>query len=357
MPILWRYLFYHYCRVFALSIAGFIALLLVSRFKEIARFAALSCSGLKTLWFTLFQFPLVLQIAIPISSFLAALMLFHTLSRTSELTAFRASGLSLWMILSPILLFALFLSGVNWFFAAHLAPYCRKEAKIFLCNETSLNPLLLLQRQKLLKIKDAYLHMDVREEGAFAEHVLLVAYNERNRRLNLLSAERLKVQQEQFVGEEVALISHVPSDCADSFDSLVIENQAVMSMAAPLLSQALQKHRLRLEPAFLNVRMLRFVAMRDGRAGNKAWVEMFRRISLSWMPFTLTLLGALFAVDMQRIPSRKNIGIACVCAFGLLLSFFLGKELKARPWFAFVAFFVPHLSLWAISWLRLRWLR
>ncbi len=357
VPILWKYLFYHYARVFALSIIGFIALLLVTRFKEIAQFAALSCSGTKTFWFTLFQLPLVLQIAIPISALIASLMLFQKLSRNSELTALRVSGLSLGTILIPIFYLALILSGIHWLFAAHLAPYCRKEAKVFLCNETSVNPLLLLQRQKLLKIKHTYLQMDVKEEGKFAEQFLLVAYNGRNRRLNLLSAERLMMDQKELVGQNVAVVSYLPSEESGPLDSLVIENQALMSMAAPLLSQALKKNRLRLEPSFLSLRMLRLSSARGGKVGRKALIEIFRRMSLALTPFTFTLLGALFAIDTGRVPSRKNLWIALVLAFLLLLSFFLGKELKTHLEWAVGAFFLPHLLLWVISFLRLRHLR
>ena len=103
IPILWRYALQSYLRVFLLSVCTFIAVLLVSRFKEIARFAALSSDSLKTALFVVYQFPLILPMAIPISALIASLLLFQRLSRGSELTALRASGLSLRSILTPLL--------------------------------------------------------------------------------------------------------------------------------------------------------------------------------------------------------------------------------------------------------------
>ena len=62
------------------------------RFKDIARFAALSADGVKTGLFVLYQFPHILPIAIPISALIASFLLFQRLSKTYELTALRASG-------------------------------------------------------------------------------------------------------------------------------------------------------------------------------------------------------------------------------------------------------------------------
>ena len=123
-PILWRYALQGYLRVFFLSVCTFIAVLLVSRFKEIARFAALSSDPLKTGLFLVYQFPLILPMAIPISALIASILLFQRLSRTYELTALRASGLSLGSILSPLLFGSLLPSLLNFSLAAEISPLC-----------------------------------------------------------------------------------------------------------------------------------------------------------------------------------------------------------------------------------------
>ena len=67
MPIIWRYLLRSYFQVLALSVSSFIAILLVLRFQEIARFASSGTAQLKVLLFTLLQIPYILPIAIPVS--------------------------------------------------------------------------------------------------------------------------------------------------------------------------------------------------------------------------------------------------------------------------------------------------
>ena len=70
---------------------------------------------------------------------------------------------------------------------AEIAPYCRRETKAMLYRETSANPLLLLQRQQLVRIKHAYSKCRSRRSKS-ARDVALIAHNESNKRLALLQA-------------------------------------------------------------------------------------------------------------------------------------------------------------------------
>ncbi|HSX26264.1 MAG TPA: LptF/LptG family permease [Chlamydiales bacterium] len=354
IPVLWRYALQSYLRVFFLSVCTFIAVLLVSRFKEIARFAALSSDGLKTALFIVYQLPLILPMAIPISALIASLLLFQRLSRTSELTALRASGLSLRSILTPLLFTSFLLSLCNFSFTAEISPFCRRESKALLYRETSENPLLLLQRQQLVKIKDAYLNMKIKDEGKAAKDLILIAHNESNQRLSLVAARQLRISGEELLGYDVAILSHLQSEKEESFDPLIIENQASMSTAAPVLSAALKKNRPRLDPNALNLRMLQIRVADGGKLAKSARVEILRRISLSIAVFTLTLLGCVFGIEEERNPSKKGMFIALVLTLLILISYLMGKELKGYPLIAIVAFLLPHAILWTVSLLKIQ---
>lgn len=345
MPILWRYALQSYLRVFSLSVCTFITVLIVARFKEIARFTALSGDFGKTGLFIVYQIPTILPIAIPISALIASLLLMQRLSRTYELTALRASGLSLTKILTPLLLLSLLLSLLNFSICVEIAPYCRREGKTLLFHETSENPLLLLQRQKLVKIKHAYLNMEVKNDEA-TKNLTLIVHNDKNDRLSLLSARKLWIDQEELRGDDLAVISYINSD--KGFDSLVIENQSSMSTAAPLLSKALKKNRPRLDVNALNLKMLRLA-----KKPKPAQIEMLRRITLSLAAFSFTLLGCTFGIEEGRNPKRKNLFFALLLTLSVLMSFLLGKELKETPVLATFAFLLPHPFIWLCSMLHL----
>ena len=354
IPIIWRYLLQGYLRVFSLSVWSFIAILLVSRFKDIARFMALSGSWMKTVLFASYQIPLILPLAIPISALISSLLLFQRLSKSYELVAMRAAGISLFTLISPLLFTSLLLSFANFSMQASISPYCRRATKTLLYDETSANPLLLLQRQNLIKMKNAYINMKVKKEGMIADDLILITQNERHQRLNLFSAKHLKITKEMLLGHDVAIVSYLPNEKEDSFDSLVIENQSSMSTAAPILSASLKKNRPRLDMGALDLKMLKFRSAESKKQKLSAYVELLRRTTLSLAVFSFTLLGAAFGFVQTRNPSKKGILIAFGLSLMLLTSYLLGKELKSLSLIATFAFLTPHPLIWAVSFFKLR---
>lgn len=345
MTILWRYALQSYLRVFFLSVCAFITLLIVARFKDVARFTALSGDFSKAGLFIVYQIPAILPIAIPISALIAALLLFQRISRSYELTALRASGLSFPQILAPLLLASLFLSIVNFSICAEISPYCRREGKALFFQQTSQNPLLLIQRQKLVKIKHAYLDMKVKDEET-TKDLTLIFPNDFNQRLSLFSAKKLKMEGIDLLGEDLAMVSYL--NAPEGFDSLIIENQSSMSTSAPLLSKSLKKNRPRIDVNALSFNMLRI-----SKKEKPALIECLRRISLSLAVFSFTFLGCAFGIEEGRNPSKKNLFLALVLTLTVLMSYLLGKELKNHPHLAILAFTLPHPFIWGCSALHL----
>ncbi|HSX13608.1 MAG TPA: LptF/LptG family permease [Chlamydiales bacterium] len=340
MPILWRYLLLGYIRIFSLSVCSFVVILLVSRFKEIARFAALSANIPKTWLFVAYQIPLILPFAIPISAFIASLLLFQNMSKSHELTAMRASGVRLSTILFPILFMSLFLSLCNFMICGDIAPFCRRSSKELIYNETSTNPLLLLQRQNLVKMKKSYIKMKMEDDGLNVKDLFLITHNQSNNRLSLFTARRLSISNSELVGTDVAGITHLQSE--KNYDPLILENQSWMSTNASNLSSSIKKNRPSLETSSLEIPLLRI------HGKKKAIGEILRRISLSLAVFSFTILGCCYGIEEGRSLSKKNLLIAVTLCLAVMISYLLGKELKT-PWLTFVIFFFPHPILWFAS--------
>ncbi len=353
LPALWRYLLVGYLRILILSVATFLAVLIVTRFKEIARFTALSGDWGKTLLFTAYQFPLILPMAIPISALIASLLLFQRLSRTQELTALRASGLSLRQILAPLLFASTLFSVGNFSMCAEIAPYCRRESKTMLFRETSANPLLLLQRQQLVRLKHAFLNMQIKEEGKSASNVTLITYNDSHKRLNLLQAKELSVEGSELLGKDVAILTHLDSP-KDNFDTLIVENQASMSTAAPILSLCLKKSLPRMQSNAMTLRMLRLQEkLERKRLSSSARLEILRRLSLSLAVFSFTFLGCAFGITAGR-NAKQSYFSTLLLALTVLATYLAGKEFKSYPLLAICIFLLPHPFIWIACIFRLK---
>ena len=241
MPLLWRYLLKHYFQVFFLCLIGFISVLLVTRVQEIAKLAALN-SQLDTIFlFILYQIPYILPIAIPISGLISAILLLQRFSQTHELTAFRSLGLSVKALSTPLLMGGLVLFLINLLFTAELTPRSRLHSRALIQNMKTINPLFLMQKSKMLKFQDSYVHMKMIHLGKEAQDVIFAVKNPSNKRLSLLTAKKFSVERMLMTGENVSIISNIAQTAPSQFDHLIIENQDVMSTSARALASLMQK--------------------------------------------------------------------------------------------------------------------
>lgn len=237
------------------------------------------------------------------------------------------------------------LTILNFSICTEIAPFCRREAKTMLYHETSTNPLLLLQRQKLVKIKSAFLDMQVKDDEMLKDLTLIVP-NVGTGLLSLVSAKKLWLQKEELIGKELAVISYLP--CTTGFDHLIIENQQFMSTSAPLLSNALKRNRSHLDISALSFKMLRLHSK-----PKQAHIEMLRRLSLSFAAFSFTFLGCAFGIEEGRNPSKKNLIFALLLTLSVLMSYLMGKGLKNSQFLSIGAFLFPHPFIWLCSTIHL----
>jgi len=370
MIIIWRYLLTQYLRVLILSVLAFIAVLLTTRLDEIAHFASLGAHGLFVLKFTLLQIPYILPIAIPISCLISAIILVQRLSSTHELTAMRASGLPMRVILGPILIVAGLLSLLNFYIVSELATNSHLTANVLKTELKSVNPLLLLHNKHLVKLKGIYFDtLGESKMGEKASDVILAMPSKSDNRINLMVAKNLQANLTNFVGKGITLISSVKSDDSERFDQLMIENIGQATTSIQDFSSLLQKKVWTLNNDHLNLSLLRVRIQEDKehlkeaiesgasseetkllkRDINRAWTELIRRISLGLAAFTFTFMGLAFGTSIGRKHSNRGTLMAIGLAALYLVAFFTAKSLEYQFLASTLLYLTPHALIIACS--------
>ncbi len=344
MLIIWKYFSRTYIRVFFLSTFSFILVLLITRIKDITRFAALTPDIYKIILYTLYQIPHILPIAIPISCLISSFLLFQKFSRTSELTALRASGLSIKKIIFPVVLISIFISFLNFFLNSEITPYCRLNSKKIAHVEITLNPIMLLERQQLIKIKNAFVDLITSSDSKSAKNLIFIALNKSNGRLNLITAKNITLNKDNLCGNNISIISHFPNDNPYFFDTLLIENQEKMTTKASNLSKYMKSTSFSLNTLHLPTKML-LVRNKLEKTPSKQispLVEIIRRVALSISAFTFTFIGICFGIEISRTRSKKRLLIASLSALLILVSFAIGKGFKYHPFLSSLIYVLPQ---------------
>lgn len=343
MPVFWRYFLKSYIKTFLLSLIVFVCALLIMRLQEIARFASLSLQGKEVFLFILYQIPYILPFSLCISTLLASLLCMQGFSESHELTAFRCSGISLSELLFPIGLFSLFLCLLNFLVVSEIAPSCKRSSSKLLYQTATSNPLLLFRKAKFLKIKDSYVLIDMKENDSCAENLVFAFRSPSSQKLNLILAKSLYVENGSLFGKNLTLFS--PLEKKEGFDDLLVENEGAMHIDSADFSSLLQKETPALRYEELSIKNLLLKKSSEShlrKSSKEAHFELSKRLFFTLSPFTFTLLGLVFGLQVGRRAKRPAAFFASCLIILLFLCYFLAKALHSHVYLSLFFFTFPH---------------
>ena len=345
MPIFWRYLLKSYLKVLLLCICGFISILIVMRVQEIVKLIALNSSAKLVLLFTLCQIPYVLPIALPLSSLISSMILLKRLSHTHELNAFRSLGLSLNQIRTPLICAALLLSLINFIVVSELTPYSRLCSLELVRKASSINPLFLAQKSKLLNPQGSYIQMNVTKLGKEARDLLLIIKNESKNQLSLMSAKKIHTEKKALTAEHVAFISYIKTHSPAGFDHLVLENLGAMSSQSMFFTELMQKPSLSIGCEHKPLKNIVQTAFFDQKASTRSQKQAFfvlnRRIYFFLTPFVFTLMGISFGTRIGRKKSKRGFYMLIISTATLFLTSTTAKSFELFPIKSALLYFCP----------------
>jgi lipopolysaccharide export system permease protein len=308
--------------------------------------------------------PFVWVFALPMGLLTAMLLVFGRFSADQELTAVRASGISLLSLIMPVLFLSLLCCGVSAWINMELGPQCR-----------------VAYNNLLFKVKGELLNAQIPEDQFVRDFPGFIFYTEKNHGGELLNVMVFVLQGGTNVSETVRaprgriekdvpnkqLILHLfDARSVSTGDSVSIgstpeliypltSNGSTNKVFKPKISD-LTFWQLRDELADLEAKLslpppaatnsiqlkAQLTEVRKDRKDltEPIRVEMNRQVAFSFACFGFTLVGIPLGIRVHR--RETNIGVAI--ALGLVLVYYCfvltGESLSGRPQFA------PHLIVW-----------
>ena len=139
MKLLDRYMLRQYLRSFLFIMLTFICIfLLVDLVQKIAQFLDNKMTLAEVLHYYWLMIPWMLHWCFPVSALLATVFFFGQSNKFNELTAMKVSGLSLYRLAMPFLLFGLLLSTFSFFFEDRVVVPAQHEVTEFVRNNMKL---------------------------------------------------------------------------------------------------------------------------------------------------------------------------------------------------------------------------
>lgn len=312
--------------------------------------------------------PFVWVFALPMGMLTATLLIFGRFSADQELTAVRASGISLLSLISPILLLSLALCALSAWVNMELGPRCRVAYTSILNNLKLEFSNVLLPEDRFIKDFPGYLFYVGKNRHQNLEDVVVykleagtnIAYVARaprghvdfdmaNKRiiLNLYDGKTVMTDGATATGDATIQLDFDPKPkkmWSPKIDDMTYDE---------LLDQYLDLERLSSNPASAaSIRNLTPEQLTEQRKARRKELDerkrdlsriqfqIHRQVAFSFACFGFTLVGIPLGIRVHRRETNIGIAIALLLVAVYYSFVLLGQSLDSRPEFA------PHLIVW-----------
>jgi len=327
--------------------------------------------------------PFILAVTIPMAVLVATLMSFGRLSQDNEVTALKASGVSFYRLLAPVLLASLLLAVFMAYFNNYILPESNHRVKNLLIDITQKRPTLKIKEGVFINDFEGYniliKKVDVKRSRIYDVTIYEKSEGKRPRTIMAKKGEILfspdgKTLQIRLEGGEIHELDEADPDrylrltfkkhtiILPVNTELVRQNREYRSdremsaqamwMEVRKLKKEITQRELRKKLSSSEIQDLEF----KRRQISQYLVEIHKKYAIPFACFVFVLLGA----PLGTIVKRGGIGVG----FGLSLIFFVlyyiflvvGEELADRRMVS------PFLAMWAANivlgliggWLTLR---
>jgi lipopolysaccharide export system permease protein len=303
--------------------------------------------------------PFVWVFALPMGMLTATLLIFGRFSADQELTAVKASGVSLLSLISPVLLLSVALCGVSALVNLEIAPRSRVAYKNLTENLRFEFSTAQLPEGRVIKDFDGYMFYVGKNRRGNLEDVIVddmannwtlhaprgrLSLDVTNHQilLHLYDAKGLKLT-DSSPGQVGDILLPIPTPGQKKPQQIKISDMTFLQLRDELRDLERRVN------GSASLRNFSAEQLKEKKAEWKARtrdlasvvrVQIHQQVSFSFACFGFTLVGIPLGIRMHRRETNVGIAVALLLVAVYYSFIVLGKALDTRPEFA------PHLIVW-----------
>jgi lipopolysaccharide export LptBFGC system permease protein LptF len=344
MPIIWKVLLKKFFFAFFLCFLLFIFLSIAGNIQSILAIAKFG-SGYQTIF--LVYLSNLLEMSGMCFGFCCLLGSFYATSQlnlSGQISFLLPFGIRSIDIQKPLLQASLLLSFLSFTFISEILPYVKTQ--IFSSpKEIAVNPLTLLSNYKLSGFYESFVDMELDETGKTASDFILIQNNSILNGLLFFKAKEISISPEGKLNAiQANIICHPPGVHESSLrHTLLIENADSMSIDLQELTPTFSlTYKMDKNLEFLPLSMLFNIN------STSIGIELLRRSSLAFFPFSLTLIGGAVGQKCRKKSIKSSILLLIALFFFSTILLQSTNNTSELHW-KILLYILPHLFLWYLT--------
>jgi len=286
--------------------------------------------------FILYLFPDMLTFTIPLACLVSSVLVFSRFSAEQEITAMRASGVSIWQIITFGLLLGVCASLLCVWLHISIAPVCRYKAYQLRKTAGMQNPMLGIEAGRYIELPGYLICIEERDKNNL-KNIQIFTVNKDENVDSTLTAKSGKLIVDKKHQSIILALNDVIYSEIDLKNPQNTTNTHISSKTLNFpfnYGDKLNNRRLSRKIKHMDFSMLAGNIARCRKYNlptSRLYMEIHSRLSLAMSPLAFFLLGIPFGIKTQR--SERSVGLLlCIgLAMGFYVFLVLAGCLKNQP--------------------------
>jgi lipopolysaccharide export system permease protein len=292
----------------------------------------------------LYMIPYLLTYTLPVACLAAVLLSLGRLSSDNEIVAIRASGISLFSLILPLLMVGLILSLVLVVFNDRIIPYARYASRKTLVEVGVKNPTVALEPGVFINSFDKYILFIYAIDQNKLSNVRIYEPQGEDKPTRTIVAKKgefISVPQMNMI--KIKLIDGTTDEPDPQNPNNFYKLNFKTYFMTLNLAQMQDKDKVEKKPKDMTIKELKNKIKELEKSGidpGPLITEVTKRIALAFSSFVFILLGSSLAIITRRREKTINFGIAFLIV-GVYYLLLLGSEALSLQ-----GHLKPNLAMW-----------